>query len=130
MNDDREKTQQELAALETALKTKGLSRRAFLDRLKGLGLGFGAVAVAGTAASAHTGDTVGLSTTNPALGKILEEGQNGPQAEGEGEEGMQTAQYYYRRFYRRYGRSFYRRYGRVYYRRYGRVYYRRYYRRW
>lgn len=130
MNDDREKTQQELAALENELKTTGMSRRKFLDRLKALGLGFGAAAVAGSAASAHTGDVVGLTTSNPALGKILEEGQQGAQTEGEEDPSMQTAQYYYRRFYRRYGRVYYRRYGRVFYRRYGRVYYRRYYRRW
>ncbi|MBM3607769.1 MAG: hypothetical protein FJX29_04825 [Alphaproteobacteria bacterium] len=127
MSDDREKTQQELAALENELKTTGMSRRKFLDRLKGIGLGLGAVAATGAAASAHTG-SVDIKTTNPALGKILEE--NTESAQGEGEENAQTAQYYYRRFYRRYGRVYYRRYGRVFYRRYGRVYYRRFYRRW
>ena len=95
-----------------------MSRRVFLDRLKGVGVGFGAVAVAGTAASAHTNDTaVGLTSTNTALGKIVEEGkvdQAAAEVEGNPE---QHAQYYWR--YRRY---FYRRYRRFYYRR---VFYRR-----
>ena len=129
MNDDQAKIQQELDAIQTELNTTGMSRRAFLDRLKGVGVGFGAVAVVGTtAAQAHTGEgAVGLKSTNPAVGKIVEENQTPEVAEVDGDAAMQQAQYYYRRFYRRYGRVWYRRYGRVFYRR---VFYRRFYRRW
>jgi hypothetical protein len=124
MNDDQAKIQQELSEIQNELNTTGMSRRNFLDRLKGVGLGFGAVAVVGTtAAQAHTGDNaVSLKSTNTAVGKIVEENQNQEAAEVEGDNAAQTAQYYYRRFYRRYGRVWYRRYGRVFYRRF---YYRR-----
>lgn len=123
MSDDQAKIQQELSEIQTELNTSGMSRRAFLDRLKGVGVGFGAVAVVGTtAANAHT--NVNLNSTNTALGKIVEDSRQGEVAEVEGDAAAQTAQYYYRRFYRRYGRMYYRRYGRVWYRRF---YYRRYY---
>jgi len=126
MSDDQAKIQQELNEIQKELNTTGMSRRAFLDRLKGVGVGFGAVAVVGTtAAQAHTGEgAVGLTSTNAALGKIVEDSRQGEVAEVEGDAPAQTAQYYYRRFYRRYGRVWYRRYGRVFYRRF---YYRRYY---
>jgi len=127
MNDDQAKIQQELSELQNELNTTGMSRRNFLDRLKGIGIGFGAVAVAGTtAAQAHTSEgAVTLKSTNTALGKIVEDTQQ--TTEVEGDEPQQTAQYYYRRFYRRYGRVYYRRYARVFYRRYARYFYRRYY---
>ncbi|MGE3244689.1 MAG: hypothetical protein AB7F96_02935 [Beijerinckiaceae bacterium] len=117
--DDREK-QQELLKLQEELKTTGMSRRKFLDRLKALGIGFGAAAVVGAeAAQAHTGDAVSLQSTNAALGNIIDEGRE----QAAGEPNMQVAQYWryrrwsYRRWYRRY-RRFYRRYRRYYYRRY------------
>ena len=120
MSDDQAKIQQELSDIQKELNTSGMSRRVFLDRLKGIGVGFGAVAVAGTAAHAHTGDSaVGLTSTNTALGKIVEDGKVDQAAEVEGNP-EQHAQYYYR--YRRY---FYRRYRRFYYRRFH--YRRRYY---
>lgn len=124
MNDDQAKIQQELSEIQNELNTTGMSRRNFLDRLKGVGIGFGAVAVVGTtAAHAHTSEgAVKLNSTNTALGKIVEEGQPVEAAEVEGDAPAQMAQYYYRR----YGRVWYRRYGRVWYRRYGRVWYRRY----
>ena len=122
--DDREK-QQELEKLQEELKSSGMSRRKFLDRLKAAGIGFGAFAVIGNeAAQAHTGEAVSLNSTNPAIGNIIDEGR--AQAEEEGDERTQVAyrRYYYRRYYRRYRR--YRRF----YRRYSRYYYRRFYRRY
>ena len=127
--DDREK-QVELEKLQEELKSSGMSRRKFLDRLKAAGIGFGAFAVIGNeAAQAHTGEAVSLNSTNPAIGNIIDEGR--AQAEEEGDERTQVAygRYYYRRYrryYRRY-RRFYRRYSRYYYNRY---YYRRFYRRY
>ncbi len=124
MSDDQAKIQQELEKIQAELNTTGMSRRKFLDSLKAAGLGFGAVAVAGTAAQAHTGEgAVSVKSTNAALGRIAEESRGAEAAEVEGDPAVQTAQYYYRRFYRRYGRVWYRRYGRVFYRRF-------YYRRW
>lgn len=128
--DDRETKQQELQKLEEELKTSGLSRRKFLDRLKVLGVGFGAAAVVGTdAAFASTDDGVMLQSTNPALGNIIDEGRD-QLADGDDDQNMQVAQYYRYRRYRRYRRSYYRyrRYRRYY--RYRRYQYRRYYRRY
>lgn len=118
MSDDQAKIQQELSEIQKELNTTGMSRRAFLDRLKGVGVGFGAVAVVGTtAAQAHTGgEAVGLTSTNAALGKIAEESkfdQAATEVEGNPEQHAQYwryRRYWYRRFYRRYGRVFYRRF--------------------
>ena len=112
MNDDQAKIQQELSEIQTELNTTGMSRRNFLDRLKGVGIGFGAVAVVGTtAAQAHTNESaVTLKSTNTALGKIVEESQPVEAAEVEGDAPAQISQYWYRR----YGRVWYRR---VFYRR-------------
>lgn len=129
MSDETEK-KQELEKIQEELNTKGMSRRKFLDRLKGLGLGVGAAAVVGTTAEAHTKGGVSLNSTNPAVDGIVNEGREEAAGEGEGEKPIQTAQYWrYRRWYRRYRRYYYRRYRR-WYRRYRRYYYRRYYRRW
>ncbi len=119
MNDEQAKIQQELSEIQTELNTKGMSRRNFLDRLKGVGIGFGAVAVVGTtAAQAHTNEgSVGLKTTNAALGKVVEDSQQ-EAAEVEGEHNQQEAQYYYRRRYFYRPRYFYRRYRRFFYRRF------------
>lgn len=140
--DDREQQQGELQKLQEDLRTGSLSRRQFLDRVKILGLGFGAVTIGGGAAMAHTGSDAILQSTNPAIADIVEEGRElaaDDMGDGLGDEGyIQTAQY---RRYRRYGRGYrryrrgYRRYSRGYrrysrgYRRYGRGYgraYRRY----
>jgi hypothetical protein len=124
---DQDKTQQELENIQEELKTTGMSRRKFLNRLKVAGVGFGAFAVLGNeAAQAHTGDAVSLNSTNPAIGNIIDDGR--AEANPEGEENTQLAQY--GRYYRRYYRRGYRRYYRRGYRRYGRYHYRRYYRRY
>ena len=122
-----DKTQQELENIQEELKTTGMSRRKFLDRLKAAGVGFGAFAVLGNeAAQAATGDAVSLQSTNPAIGDIIDEGR-AQAAEGEGDAKFEVAQY--RRYYRRGYRRYYSRYRR-YYRRYSRYQYRRYYRRY
>ena len=124
---DQDKTQQELENIQEELKTTGMSRRKFLNRLKVAGVGFGAFAVLGNeAAQAHTGDAVSLNSTNPAIGNIIDDGR--AEANPEGEENTQLAQY--GRYYRRYYRRGYRRYYRRGYSRYGRYHYRRYYRRY
>ncbi len=118
--DDREKTQQELDKIQQELKTSGLSRRKFLDRLKAIGVGFGAAAVVGAeAANAATGDIVSLQSSNKAIGSIVDEGRE----QAAQDPNTKVAQYYYRRY-----RRFYRRYRRYF--RYRRHFYRRFYRRY
>ncbi len=125
MSDDNK--QQELKHLQDALKQGKVSRRNFLDRMKGLGVGFGAAFLLGMkhADAARIDSGVNVKSTNPAIDNIVKQGQDeqalevdphGPDAN------MQVAQYLrvYRRGYRRYGR-FYRRYARF-YRRYARFY--------
>lgn len=124
MSVDQTEAQHELEKIQTELNTTGMSRRKFLVALKASGLGFGAIAVSGTSARAHTDEgTVYLKSTNAVLGNIAEENRAQEATDVENDPAMQTAQYYYRRFYRRYGRVWYRRYSRVFYRRF---YYRRY----
>ena len=117
----------EISGLQQDLKTKGLSRRNFLDRVKALGLGFGAAGTMGAAASAReaTDKTVTLKSTNPAVDNIVTEGREElNRTPGAGEK---VAQFFYRRYrrffiYRRYRRFFfYRRfrfYRRFFYRRF------------
>jgi hypothetical protein len=131
--------QAELKRLQEELK-QGLSRRNFLGRLKGAGVGFGAAFVLGVEkAAALTGVDGGVSvkSTNPAVDGILTEGAEDQGAkERAGKEPLTRLAYrrFFRRFYRRgYRRFFYRRfYGRYrrFYRRFYRRGYRRFYRRW
>ncbi|HEY7665501.1 MAG TPA: hypothetical protein VH934_20475 [Xanthobacteraceae bacterium] len=147
MHDDREIQERRAQEIQKELNNEGLSRRAFLDRLKLIGVGFGAAFVLGVRdadAGVRSDATVSLKSTNPALNDIIEEGRKdlgleddrhsrgAAQPAGDGDDArIQTA---YARFYRRgYGRG-YGRYGRF-YGRYGRGYgryarfYRRFYRR-
>ena len=117
----------EIANLQNDLKTSGLSRRNFLDRLKALGIGFGAAGAIGADAQARESmdKAVTLSSTNPALDGIITEGRE--DAKAADPDRVQTAQYFrgYRRFYRRgYRRFFYRRFYR---RGYRRFFYRRFF---
>ena len=76
MRDDQEKKRQ-AKEIEQDLN-KGLSRRAFLDRLKAIGVGFGAAFVFGVNRSEAgvPGDAlVNLKSTNPVLNGIIEESQ-------------------------------------------------------
>ena len=128
MSDELDKKQEELKKLEQELKQSGLSRRNFLNRLSGIGVGFGAaltLGVKGADAAAHQAGGVDVSSTNPSVDNILAESR----ATEEGDPLQHMAQY--GRWYRRGYRRWYRRYAR-WYRRYGRWYrrYARWYRRW
>lgn len=128
--DEQDKKRQELESIQEELKTTGMSRRKFLNRLKVAGVGFGTFAVLGNeAANAHTGNAVSLQSSNDAIGGIIDDGR-AQSAEGEGDENTKVAyRRYYRRYYRRGYRRYYSRYRR-YYRRYSRYNYRRFYRRY
>jgi hypothetical protein len=149
MSDDLDKKQEELKKIQEDLKETGLSRRNFLDRLKGVGVGFGAAFVLGSnKADARDATDAGLSvkSTNPALDGILEEAKQAQLDEGSENQKVQAREgkvdpddplshMAYRRFYRRGYRRFYRRgYRRFWYRRFYRRgyrrFYRRFYRRW
>lgn len=117
MSDNRD----EISGLQKDLNTSGLSRRKFLDRLKALGIGFGAAGAIAADASAReaTDKAVTLKSTNPALDGIVTEGREEMKAAQPDDGRVQTAQIYYRRFYRRgYRRYVYRRYYRRGYRRF------------
>jgi hypothetical protein len=125
MSDDSDKKQLELKHVQDALKKGVVSRRSFLDRMKGIGVGFGAAFLLGMKeADAALNSGVNVASTHPAVDDIVKEGQ-AQQVIGDPKDTdpkLQMAQYLrvYRRGYRRYGR-FYRRYARF-YRRYGRAY--------
>lgn len=116
MNDDFESKRKEVTHIVSELNGRQLSRRGLLDRLKGLGVGFGAAFMLGMKEThAHNAPdaTAKLKSTNAALNNIIEEGSpTGPVGELEGAtqaEGrpVQTAAYFrgYRRVFRRvYGR--------------------------
>jgi hypothetical protein len=111
MDDLKNKEQQ----IQAELSGEGVSRRGFMDRLKVLGVGFGAAfLMSAKSADAHVQDTVSLKSSNPALDAII---GGEKKQEAEGEKPVQEA--WYRRFYRR----FYHRWG-------GGYGYRRFYRRW
>jgi hypothetical protein len=148
MSDDLDKKQEELKKIQEELKETGLSRRNFLDRLKGAGVGFGAAFVLGAnnADARDAADAVSVKSTNPALDGILEESKQAQLDEGSENQKVQAREgkvdpddplshMAYRRFYRRGYRRFYRRgYRRFWYRRFYRRgyrrFYRRFYRRW
>ncbi len=124
--------------LQRELNQTGLSRRAFLDRLTTLGVGFGAASIMGANnADAHGSmdKAIAVQSTNPALSTIIEEGRQ------EIDERLQSvAEYggtpgrpgggfigndYGRGYSRAYSRSNYARYARA-YTRYERAVYTRY----
>jgi hypothetical protein len=117
MADDIEKTQHQKQQIQDELKAAGVSRRSFIDRIKSLGLGFGAAVALGAEARTAPDTSVNLTSTNPVLDSIINEAGKQEGQKEPGEKRIQEA--WYRRFYRRfYGRGFYAR---------G---YRRFYRRW
>lgn len=96
MRDGRD-IQRQAGDVQKELNTGGLSRRVFLDRLKGFGVGFGAAYVLGlkgAAAGVRAEEVVSLGSTHPALNGIIEEGRQaldpGPAAQG-GDPQVQTA---------------------------------------
>ena len=127
---DREKLQQ-AQEIQRELNDKGLSRRAFLDRLKVLGVGFGAAAMLGVRdadADVRSDASLSLKSTNPALNNIIEEGRqdllgDGPNIQTAYSRGYSRG---YSRHYARYSRHYtrYARYSRHYarYARYSRHY--------
>jgi hypothetical protein len=112
---DREKLHQ-AHEIQRELNDKGLSRRAFLDRLKVLGVGFGAAAMLGVRdadADIRSDASLRLKSTDPALNNIIEEGRQDLLGDGPN---IQMAD---GRYSRRYSRGYSRRYAR-YSRRYAR----------
>jgi hypothetical protein len=95
------------------LNDSRLSRRGLLDRLKGLGVGFGAAFMMGIRESgAHTAAdaTARLKSTNTALNDIIEEGPQPRDAEaapGADDRPVQTS------YVRAFRRVFRRVYGRI-----------------
>lgn len=131
MTDDSDRRHEELQKIQEDLKG-GLSRRNFLDRLKGAGVGFGAAFVLGVsnADARQTDGAVSVKSTNPAVDDIVTEGkqaalapdgddlQGDPQANPEDELTRVAYRRFFRRFYRRgYRRVFFRRFYRRGYRR-------------
>jgi len=133
MSNESDSKQNELKRLQNALKEGTVSRRSFLDRMKGLGVGFGAAFLLGMkeADAARVDSGVNVKSTNPAIDNIVKDGQ-AEQVLDDPDANMQVAQYFrvyrrgYRRGYRRVYRRGYRRYARFYRRGYRRGY-RRYY---
>jgi hypothetical protein len=96
---EREKLQQ-AREIERELNDQGLSRRAFLDRLKVLGVGFGAAAMLGVR-DFRSDASLSLKSTNPALNNIIEEGRQDFLGDGPN---IQMASERYSRRYSRYAR--------------------------
>jgi hypothetical protein len=100
--------------IQDELNAAGVSRRGFIDRIKGLGLGFGVAATLGVeGASAHPASdaSVNLSSTNPALNSIINEADKQESGEKKVKEAW-FRRFFYRRFFyaRGYRRFFYRRF--------------------
>src|SRR5262249_49470712 len=126
---EREKLHQ-AQEIQRELNDKGLSRRAFLDRLKVLVFGFGAAAILGVRdsdADIRSDASVSFKSTNPALNNIIEEGRedllyDGPNIQMAYSRGYSRHYARYSRHYARYSRysRHYARYAR--YSRYSRHY--------
>jgi hypothetical protein len=105
MADDIEKTQHQKQQIQDELKSPAVSRRGFIDRIKALGFGFGAavaLGVEGAEARDVPETSVNLTSTNPAVAAILNEGGE-QDSQKPGDKGVQVAWYrrFFRRFYRR-----------------------------
>jgi hypothetical protein len=115
MHQDSKK--QQAKAIQTELNSARLSRRGLFDRLKSVGVGFGAAYVLGLGAAdaairsdaTDVGATAKLNSSDPALNQIIEEGRERQEGAAE-ERPIQTA--WFRRFfargYSRYARSYFR----------------------
>ena len=112
MTDHPTKTQSdELSDISNELRSGQLSRRGLSDRLKALGLGFGAafvLGITGAQASTNPNATVALKSTNPAVNSIIQDGTQTGQATADGAKPQQIA--WFRRFFHRYFNRFYRRF--------------------
>jgi hypothetical protein len=120
MSNELGKKLDELKSIQDELVGSGLSRRRFLDRLKAVGLGFGAAMVLGIRESDALAaiEPVSIKSTNSAVDTVMTEGQdamigaeNGP-ADPDGQP-IETAQFLpYARVYGRGGPRYARVYGR------------------
>jgi hypothetical protein len=115
MSDDRDKKRQDAKAIQEELKKKRLSRRGLLQRLRLMGVGFGATYILGAkdAEAVTGGDAEGngavasLKSTNPVLNEVIDEGRkDGPVGEesADADRSSRTRTAYrrvFRRVYRR-----------------------------
>jgi hypothetical protein len=101
----------ELNDITQQLHRGQLSRRGLSDRLKALGLGFGAafvLGITGAQASTNPDTTVALKSTNPAINSIIQDGTATGQTATDAKNFQQVA--WFRRFFRRFFNRFYRRF--------------------
>lgn len=114
MSSDQDKKRQDAKAVEEELNKKRLSRRGLLQRLRLMGVGFGAAyllsgrdAEAIARSEGEGSDTIArLKSTNPALNEVIDEGwKNGPVADESADDRSSrtrtAAQGPYRRMFRR-----------------------------
>jgi hypothetical protein len=109
MNDESTANQVNVDAIAKELTGGRLSRRGLVERLKGVGLGFGAVlalGVAGAQAATAPDAAVTVKSANPAINSII---QQAPQAPVAGATTTQQVAWYHR-FFRRYFTRYYNRY--------------------
>ena len=100
----------ELNDITQQLHDGQLSRRGLSDRLKALGLGFGAafvLGISGAQASVNPDATVNLNSTHPAISSIIKDGMATGQTATDAKNFQQVA--WFRRFFRRFFNRFYRR---------------------
>jgi hypothetical protein len=120
MSDDRDKKHQDAKAIQEELNQKRLSRRGLLQRLRLMGVGFGATyllsgkdAEAVARSEGEASDTLAsLKSSNPALKEIIDEGRKESPLgeEGADEDRSSHTRIAYRRFFRRFYRRVYRRF--------------------
>lgn len=113
MNDDVTKNQMDVSDIERELKDGQLSRRRLSDRLKVLGIGFGAamaLGVSGAHAATAPDTSIVLKSSNAALNSIIQSGAQVPTINPNAVV-QQTAYYrYYHRYYNRAYSRYYSRY--------------------
>jgi hypothetical protein len=100
----------EISEITNQLHEGRLSRGGLSDRLKGLGLGFGAAFVLGmTGAHAATAPdaNVVLKSANPAINAIIQNGTQSTEAAPDGSPLQQLA--WFRRYFHRFFNRWYRR---------------------
>ena len=79
MGDDSTKKPLDVSEISKQLSEGKLSRRGLLDRLRTVGIGFGAAFLLGVGGrTAKATGTVALKSTNPAVDNIIQEGQRMP----------------------------------------------------
>jgi hypothetical protein len=120
MSDDRNNKHQDAKAIQEELNKNRLSRRGLLQRLRLMGVGFGATyllsgkdAEAVARSEGEASDTLAsLKSTNPALKEIIDEGRKeSPVGEESADDDRSSrTKIAYRRFFRRFYRRVYRRF--------------------